>query len=303
MTEAFREPDPSSPPPPSDVVAPAAGAVLGAGPEAVVPVEGDRDARAGFGGDAPDPPAGHRRLAGEEASPTPGVQLVVLFWCLWLLASWASGRWQSVPGDLGQWMMLASIIGLLALWPAMRLSQLRQPPGRLSHRCGPGAASLRRRWRLSELGVEWLCLILVFQAVVWPLSFVGGWGLARTLWLDAAVIAWSAMAAALVGFGSLTPSRLARTAAATACVLLLLAEPLVMGVAAVVSGGALNWTMGVTPLPTLWTLSEPGPGSPLEPSRSHVLGMATAAAAGWVMLAVLARRATRPAEATKTEAV
>ncbi|MEX1017591.1 MAG: hypothetical protein WDZ31_12685, partial [Phycisphaeraceae bacterium] len=124
---------------------------------------------------------------------------MVLLWCLWLLGSWLVVRWQESSGRVDRWMLLASAVGLMAAWPTVRLSQVRRPAGRLGTRPGAVAARLRRRWRLMEVAVEWLCLALVFQAVVWPLSFVAGWGLAQTLWLNVAMVAWSAVTAALVG--------------------------------------------------------------------------------------------------------
>ncbi|MFA9477285.1 hypothetical protein ACERK3_03140 [Phycisphaerales bacterium AB-hyl4] len=225
----------------------------------------------------------------EDPSGSPGIQLMVLMWCMWLLGSWTVVRWQEPPMRLERWMLLASMIGLLAAWPAIRLGQRRMPPGRLGTRPGGVALRLRRQWQLMDLAVEWLCLVLVFQAVVWPLSFVAQWSLGQALWVNAAVVAWSAAAAALIGWGSVFARGPGRGVAMLVCLVLLAGEPVLVALLTLVNT-SWNGAWGVSPLPTLWALTEPsGRGAAVELARWYAVGMASAAGAGWLLLSLAAK--------------
>ena len=50
---------------------------------------------------------------------------------------------------------------------------------------------------------DWFALIVVFQAVIWPLRLSAGWSVTQTAWLDAAIAAWSLLVAAIVAVGGL----------------------------------------------------------------------------------------------------
>lgn len=215
-------------------------------------------------------------------------QFMVLLWCLWLLGSWAVVRWQAPPMALERWMLLAAVVGLMVAWPAVRLSQRRLPVGRLGRRPGVVASRLRRQWQLMDLAVEWLCLALVFQAVVWPLSFVAHWGLSQTLWMNAAMLAWSFAAAALVAWGCVFAHGAWRGVAMAGCLLLLAGEPVVVALLTLVTS-SWHGGWGVSPLPTLWVLSEPTTHEATEVARGQTTGMIAAVVAGWLLLALAAR--------------
>lgn len=191
----------------------------------------------------------------------------MLGWCLWLLGTWCVTllRVSPVPGV--RLMILSSLVGVMLVWPAFRLSQGREGPG------GRGIAST------AVVMIDWWCLMLIFQAVIWPLRVVAAWSYAQAFWLDAAVLAWSLLVGAIVAAGRLFGSGLARSLAMAACVLLLVGEPLLM---ALTQG---RWTMRVSPLQAIWELSRPAIDA--DPARAQPLIIAAGVAAGAAWLAVV----------------
>ncbi len=214
-----------------------------------------------------------------------GSKGLVLGWCLWLLGSWAV----LLPMEGAAWavrgMIVSGLVGMMLLWPLVRLSE------------SPAEGAVQApRWLL-VLGVlvEWLSLMAVFQAVVWPLRVTGEWGLAQTLWLDGAVASWSLMTAALLAMGVQSRRSVGRSGVMALCVLLLLAEPMWMGLAE-----TEGWVMRVSPLATVWALTSPGRQWQSDPWVGHVIGAACAAAAMWTVVIVslaLSSRSQAPASA------
>lgn len=192
-------------------------------------------------------------------------RVLVLSWCLWLLGAWSVSLLMDNATRAVRWMLFSSLIGLMVIWPAVRLCQLKMP-GR------------------SESGIpilaEWMCLNLVFQAVVWPLRVSMDWSLAQTLWLDAAFAVWSALTALVIAWGRRHDRPGPRTLAMVACVALLLAEPLVMTLS------RARWPLRVSPVETIWALSNPAREFVFEPWITHVGLAALAALAGWLLFAV-----------------
>ncbi len=151
--------------------------------------------------------------------------------------------------------------------------------------------------------MDWVCLLLVFQVVVWPLMLVGRWSIEQTLWLDLAVVFWSLLTAVLVGLGRVLPfTRGAgvRVGAMLLCVLLLLGEPAWMaisgvgfdtaGAEAVGEGWRVQWQMRISPLQALWELTTTI--QPYDPSawRPTILSTAVAAGLGLLVLVGMALR-------------
>ena len=246
MTDAEREPD----------------ADPGTEPRAESPAPADATPQ-------PTEPA-PRRAADRDAPPS--TQLMVLGWCLWLLGSWAVSMLIASRVPAARWMVLSAVVGLMLMWPVVRLSE-RTPRG--------GRASI-----LPGVLVEWLCLVLVFQAVVWPLRVISDWRTDQTVWLDLAVVGWSLLTAALVALGLQWRRPVPRTAMMGLCALLVVGEPMVMWLAGVVGLGAA-WSMRVSPLETVWMLSHPIAAVRLAPWPGRVLTAAVAGVLAWVVLAVM----------------
>ncbi len=230
-----------------------------------------------------------------------GLRALIITWCLWLLVSWSITLAISATVHAVRWVVFSAVFGLMAVWPALRLSQ--QLPSRFhannaytTQGIDFGTATFRTR--LLATMMDWLCLLLVFQVVVWPLMLVGRWSVQQTLWLDLAVLSWSLLTAVLIGLGRLAPLAWLRVVAMVLCVLLLIGEPLWMAVGGTGFGlvtegtpGRLantHWQMRISPLQTLWELTTTE--QPYDPTgwRPTILSTAAAAGLGLVVLIVMA---------------
>jgi len=196
------------------------------------------------------------------------LRVVVLGWCLWLLGTWAGSLWIDSAQPATRWMLMGSVIGLMVIWPMARMSMdadTRSSTGRL-------------------MFCEWLTLITIFQAVVWPLSVTARWEIEQTLWLDLAVVAWSLLTALLVATGVRSPWAAHRCLVALLCVLLLVGEPALLMLTSLDLNAAPDevWVMHISPIQTVWALAQ----TPIEwnsgPWRANVVIMGMGAIVAWV---------------------
>ncbi len=142
--------------------------------------------------------------------------------------------------------------------------------------------------------LDWVCLLLVFQVMVWPLMLVSRWSVQQTLWLDLAVVSWSLLTAVLVGLGRVLPWPGVRVGAMLLCMLLLVGEPVWMaiggmgfdtaGVSELAGRSGWGWQMRISPLQALWELTTTV--RPYDPTvwSPTILSTATAAGLGWLVL-------------------
>lgn len=239
----------------------------------------------------------------------PTTRELVLFWCLWLLGSWAVTLWVDATAPALRWMTFASAFGLMVVWPLVRLSQhARRPrhrprPARRRHTARFGGATPPWAWRgLSPWLVfrDWVCLNLVFQAVIWPLRATGQWEVAQAAWLDAAFVGWSLLTALVIAWGVRSRQPSHRAAAMAICMLILLGEPVVQIVASLGAQADLwpnvAWRLRVSPIQTLWELA--GEDDPVNwaglPWSPAIISVIIAAAAGWAVLVVVQRVSNAP---------
>lgn len=203
---------------------------------------------------------------------------MIIAWCLWLLGAWGVALLSSSGIPAVRWTVLASVIGLMAMWPAARLSQAEQIDD-----------TRRRPQAALAILLEWLCLVLVFQMVIWPLRIVADWPVRQALWLNAAVAAWSLLTAAAVAWGRQFRTSLGRTVMMAVCMLVLVGEPALMALTPSSGPSPLRfvWTMRLSPLQALWAMTAPSPG-PLEPWMGVILTITAAAVAAWLVLFVFA---------------
>ena len=218
-----------------------------------------------------------------------GTREVVLGWCLWLIGSWglvlAGGGAVPTTGPVHRWMSLMAVVGACAVWPAVRLSEeARNRWG------GPSGAWLPRR---AVLG-DWFAINIVFQAVLWPMAFVGRWSVAQALLLGATLAAWSLLAALIVAWGRASASGAVRALAMAGCLGVLLLEPVAFAAAAAVSGR--GWgnlpDLRLSPLQAAWAYSgPPARFTYSDPAFAfRVAGVGAAAVLGWVILLVVGPR-------------
>ncbi|MEM9294480.1 MAG: hypothetical protein AAGA57_01645 [Planctomycetota bacterium] len=131
------------------------------------------------------PPVVVRTGWGEAAADA---HLGLLLWCLWLLLCWLGLLWRGGVTSAGWGLTALAAAGLVVVWPCARLCQADHP--------GWG-----RRWWAGLTLVEWVQLMIVWQAVVWPLKWTAGWGMSRTLAISVVVAGWSLGAAGWLAWG------------------------------------------------------------------------------------------------------
>jgi hypothetical protein len=230
---------------------------------------------------------------------------LILGWCLWLLGTWGVlwivGGW-TVPALRA--MVFAGVVGLMGLWPAVRLSQpTASPPreavARATRRAG--ARGLEKPDRFAGLPsdgawaracggtlLDWFWLNLVFQAVLWPLQMAAGWSITQAVWLAVSVAGWSLLTGLILAWGRGTDRGLGRTVAMVVCVGLVVLEPALwwLGWKAGVAGVPM---MRLSPLQALWSFS----ATDLDPLQVtalvrtqgvQVVSVVAAALCGWVVL-------------------
>ena len=201
-----------------------------------------------------------------------GRPALVLAWCGWLLGSWfivLFGGGDLVPTRA---MPLAALVGITLLWPAYRLGQRRPfPNGRV--------LGLH-----THVVLDWMCLLIVFQSVLWPVRAIAGWGMAQAVWLDAAVAAWGLLAAWIISMGCRSPFGGHRMVAMAACVLVLLGEPALMGLInlGAAHGDGLAWTMWLSPLEAVWAMTAPPSAWTPQPWSIRVMVIGLISLLGWV---------------------
>ena len=125
-----------------------------------------------------------------QSANRPSVRLLVMGWCVWLLVVWAM-LWTQMSVGLAavRWLVFAGAVGMLLIWPAVRLSQW-----------GAVGAVL----------LDWAALNVIWQAVIWPLKEIARWPIEQVVWLSLAMAAWSLGTGALIGFGAGRGLKIAR---------------------------------------------------------------------------------------------
>ena len=223
------------------------------------------------------------------AQPAFDSRALVLGWCLWLIGMWGlllvTIGWSPLAY---RWMIFAALVGLMGLWPAVRLSQ--------DHR-GPGARTV--------VFVDWVCLLLVFQAVLWPMQIVAKWSWEQTLLVDAAVASWSLLTGLIIAWGRSFGSGAMRTVAMVGCVGLVVVEPLCLLLNAQLNG--TSWSdlpnLRLSPLQAIWELTVAPAMFLSRPWADYTLGVGAAALVGWCVLTLtVPRRSDRKEHVVETSA-
>lgn len=201
---------------------------------------------------------------------------------MWLIASWISSIGLRPPVQPSapsytpavRLMIFLVSLGLLIVWPLMRLSE---PPA---------------RWGVRRTLLDLVVLLSLTQVVVWPLRLVTAWSTGRTLLIDLTIVAWTGMIAAIVAV-TLMREHASRWFAMALCLALCIGGPaalwILRPIAPALAGDLTASTVerfgALTSIHRL-TGGEPGPVGVTEWRYLAVLG--GAALAAWVAVAVLA---------------
>jgi len=186
----------------------------------------------------------------------------LLIWSLWLAGSWMTTLQLVSFPHAPRILVLLAFVGVLLIWPAFRLSQrgwqhlgqctqeqlrIRRLPGVLSVRPMSEASAKDNGPWLALVGVllDWMVLVLVFQAVMLPLFFMTDWSPQQALAINLGFVTWSWIISWPIAWGCLSDRGRDRVLAMSVCLLLVATGPLV-----------------------LWVMSFLGPRPSLAPSAS-----------------------------------
>ncbi|MBB6429540.1 hypothetical protein [Algisphaera agarilytica] len=217
-----------------------------------------------------------------------GLRGLVLGWSLWLLGSWvvlwAVGGW-TVPAL--RVMVLSGLVGMMGVWPAVRLSQ----PTRTRRVASAGHEVLGGDWARAcgWIAADWLALNLVFQAVIWPLQLAARWSTPQAVWLVVAVAGWSLLTGLVIAWGRGTNHPAARTWAMVVCVAVVVLEPILWWMGLMAAGPEVGVPeMRFSPLQAVWGVSAAGTEAQAQAAVAvhgfQIVTVAASAMVGWVVL-------------------
>lgn len=205
-------------------------------------------------------------------------RLLFLIWCVWLLGNWLiHSRMESWIGPPTiRWLLLSALLGLLLIWPAVRLTDSTPHQG---------------IWQ--TIG-DLVGLLVIFQVIVlrllleWSDGSVvrNSWSLPRALLIDGVVMTWALVAAMWIDLGRRCVS-VGRSLAMLACVCSAFGGSMLVGVPS-------PWTMVVGPIRSLWQLTGSTDVIDPQPVVNRLAVLAAFVVAIWVIGArLLGRRADR----------
>ena len=220
----------------------------------------------------------------------PFLLLLIMGWCIYLLLGWVVPEITDGSGE-GRWVFLTMMMGMTVLWPALRLSvdgpQIRQ-------------TTRRRTVRYRDVLVDWISLNLLNQVVLWAFYYHFRKPMELIVVMHLAVAGWSLLSAGIVAWGVRSRDGRARATAMLLCVLLVLGEPVAMVIANVFGGyfhllnqgQTLAWSMRVSPLEVIWSLTQPGRATDFTGALPTIASVWAGGVIAWILLVVLRRRAT-----------
>ncbi|QDU32063.1 hypothetical protein KS4_00920 [Poriferisphaera corsica] len=215
------------------------------------------------------------------------IRVLTLLWCLWLLGAWLVVALLGGGNEGVRWMVFGAAIGLFGVWPAFRLSSI-------------GSRWLVRKKKylmVGEVFMEWLSLIVVLQAVIWPLQITGGWYIEQTILINGLLIGWSLLTGIVVACGAMSVHGSRRIIAMLICMVLVFGlallefTPLQRLLTVEVTG--TNYTFSVVnSLEQLWLLSAGDGGLGLDVYDKEIWWITIGAVmglgiCGWVVLKMI----------------
>ncbi|MBL4702649.1 MAG: hypothetical protein JKX85_15490 [Phycisphaeraceae bacterium] len=202
-------------------------------------------------------------------------RLLVLLWCLYLFVVWLASLQVDSPVHASHWMVWCMVFGMMVVWPALQLSQLRYIVSQTGSNENQPISVPARTW---VVFVQWLCLALVNQSVLWPLQITANWSMMQSLWINAALLAWSLLIGLFIAVGKRSIESLPRTIAMLICVGLLFGEPVLQAVF------GQSWSMLISPVSTMSQLLI----NQVTPAvATHITAVALASCVGWGILGII----------------
>lgn len=206
-----------------------------------------------------------------------GIRVTVLGWSLWLLGSWVLSLSMMTVTPAVRTMVVATVIGAVIVWPIFRLSEASESSLPVAHR------AFRR---LAAVWLDWLAMTCVFQAVIWPLSWMRMWSVQHAMWVSLLIAAWSLLTGLFAAIGSCSQFALARVTATIGIMLLVLGAPTL----AVIHVGG-SWVDPLfSPLTAGWEIAGPNWQLLGDAIRPEIISVLLAAAFGWLIALVAVLR-------------
>lgn len=182
----------------------------------------------------------------------PSPRYLIIAFCLWLLGAWFVSLYSTDMVRPIRWMVFCTAISMLVFWPALRLSQFRMAG---DHDDNNSADSLRTPGRIF---VDWICLNLVFQTVIWPLHLNAQWHAHQTWWISATVASWSLIVGAIIALGCRSDRQIQRVVAMGICLMLLVGELTLAAITGLhLAGENGRVILHTSPMAILWELTSP----------------------------------------------
>lgn len=202
-------------------------------------------------------------------------RVLILLWCAYLFGIWIWCLQIDSPIPASHWMIWCMTAGLLIIWPTLQLSQSRYfVENDADHTMKPIPVA-SRTWGVF---VQWICLSLVNQSVLWPLQVTANWDTMQTMWINAALLSWSLLAGLFIAVGKRSFSSLHRSIALMICIGLMFFEPLLQALM------GKSWYMVISPVSTINHLLHKQITAGVT---VHITAVALAACVGWGILGVI----------------
>lgn len=243
---------------------------------------------------ATPPPSKLKSRRRRRRDPSP--RILVIAFCVWLLGAWFIALESTSMIRPIQWMVLCAFFCVMAFWPVLRLSQFRDLNDQDQ---SSSADSFRTPGRLF---IDWLCLNLIFQTIIWPLHLNAQWHISQTWWISATLASWSLITGAITALGCRSDKPIHRTLAAAICMLLLVGEPVLLVLARMAFGittagsASGHLTYQTTPLALVWELTSPAATWAHQPWQTQVPAAALAGITGWLVIIATRRWAGQSSE-------
>ena len=158
-------------------------------------------------------------------------------------------------------MLVMSAIGLVVVWPMAALS---------TRRAVSPADTLRHT----------VILLVTAQLITWPSGFVTTWLFSRTAMIAITLTGWGLLAGMITAWGRSRASLLNRTVAMLACLLLIMAAPIIM-----LFDESIREAIPFSPLTSLWYLAGGGMNRTTLPEWIAGLAPWIIALASWPLIA------------------
>ena len=161
------------------------------------------------------------------------------------------------------------------VWPAMQLSQTRFITMTGIREDMEPIPVPTRTW---VVFVQWVSLACVAQTILWPLQITAMWVTMQTMWLNAALLAWSLLIGLFIAVGKRSFKSLHRSIAMIICVLLIFGEPILQALT------RKSWAMLISPIHVIGQLLD---GHITAAATIQITTVTLAACVGWGMLGII----------------